>query len=247
MRHPALFWQEILEHPEDDGPRLRYAAWLDERCDPLGEFIRIQCRLGQKVAERRCLLELENRERELLAEFETEWVGDIAGMVDFWVFRRGFIHEISATAAQFLEHGEQLFQLAPVEEVHLVRVRDAIDSLADSNILERPTYFDMSNNLLRDHGARRLAASPHLARLRGLNLSSSGVGDSGLKALARSPHLGRLRELYLSDNHIGSPGARALAQSHLVERLNLVHLRFNPIGNDGATLLQERLGSRVCI
>jgi uncharacterized protein (TIGR02996 family) len=247
MCHPVPFWQAILDRPADDAPRLRYAAWLDERCDPLGEFIRVQCRLGLLAPDCSCVLELETRERELLAEFEEEWVGEIADMVGLWVFRRGFIHEVSASSAQFLEHAPQLFQLAPVQEVHLGRVRDSIDSLTASRYLERASYLDLSNNLLRDRGAHRLATCPHLSRVRGLNLSSSGIGDGGLKALAHSPFLGQLRELYLCDNRISSSGARALAQSPLADRLGLVHLRFNAIGSDGAALLQERLGKRVCL
>src|SRR5438270_1506512 len=33
----------VCADPDDDGPRLLYADWLDERGDPRGEFIRVQC------------------------------------------------------------------------------------------------------------------------------------------------------------------------------------------------------------
>src|SRR5262245_66515414 len=32
-------------NPEDDGPRLVLADWLEEQGDPRGEFVRLECRL----------------------------------------------------------------------------------------------------------------------------------------------------------------------------------------------------------
>lgn len=42
----AAFLQVILETPDDMAPRLMYADWLEERNDPRGEFIRVQCGLA---------------------------------------------------------------------------------------------------------------------------------------------------------------------------------------------------------
>src|SRR5438045_2915665 len=41
------FLQAILEHPDDEGTRLVFADWLEERGDPLGEYLRNQCRLAK--------------------------------------------------------------------------------------------------------------------------------------------------------------------------------------------------------
>ena len=46
MTHDDAFLQAIIECPDDDAPRLIYADWLDERGDPRGEFIRVQCALA---------------------------------------------------------------------------------------------------------------------------------------------------------------------------------------------------------
>ena len=43
MTHDDAFLQAIIENPDDDAPRLLYADWLEERGDPRGEFIRVQC------------------------------------------------------------------------------------------------------------------------------------------------------------------------------------------------------------
>jgi uncharacterized protein (TIGR02996 family) len=42
MTHDDLI-RAIIEDPDDDGPRLVYADFLDERNDPRGELIRVQC------------------------------------------------------------------------------------------------------------------------------------------------------------------------------------------------------------
>ena len=61
----------------------------------------------------------------------------------------------------------------------------------------RHTFFlDLSSNPLRDAGLRRLAESPLLRSVHGLNLNSCQVSDEGLWALSESPHAVNLRELY---------------------------------------------------
>lgn len=47
MNDHADFLRAICEDPTDVGLRLVYADWLDERADPLGEFIRVQCELKE--------------------------------------------------------------------------------------------------------------------------------------------------------------------------------------------------------
>ena len=39
------FLAAILATPDDDSPRLIYADWLEERGDPRGELLRVECRL----------------------------------------------------------------------------------------------------------------------------------------------------------------------------------------------------------
>ena len=98
MSHPDAFLNAILEQPDLDEPRLTYADWLDERCNPLGEFIRVQCRLAHSQTGE-SLWELEQREQELLAEFEGDWagvpqsasLGSSGGHMKFFVFNHKII------------------------------------------------------------------------------------------------------------------------------------------------------------
>jgi carbon storage regulator len=43
----AAFVRAVVEEPADDGLRLIFADWLEERGDPLGEYLRLRCRLAR--------------------------------------------------------------------------------------------------------------------------------------------------------------------------------------------------------
>src|SRR5205807_1269413 len=101
MVHADCWLGDIVDHPQDDACRLRYAAWLDEQGDPLGEFIRVQCRLASLPVNHLAVRDLERREQKLLAEHSADWVGDLAYMLDWWTFRRGFVEEIGTSADRF--------------------------------------------------------------------------------------------------------------------------------------------------
>src|SRR4051794_17864000 len=118
MTHPPQFLQTILDRPEDDSPRLRYADWLESNGNPLGEFIRLQCVLAQYPV-REPHLHYERREQILLAQFKGMWSEHLAERVEWCSFRRGFIEEIALTDRQFIKHGKTLFRLAPVLDIHL--------------------------------------------------------------------------------------------------------------------------------
>lgn len=225
--HPAAFWLDITVSPQDDEPRLRYASWPDERDEPLGEFIRLQCQLERMPLRHSLRLELETRERELEADHGERWLGGLARLTSWSVFRRGFPDEVAVSASDFLRHATSIFAAAPIQQLHLSGVRDKVTELANSPYLTKISYLDLSGNQIRDRGAQRLARSPFLTNLEGLNLSSTGLGDSGVRALVSSPYLGNLRELFLCDNRITRRGYRLLADSALVRQLDTLSIRAN--------------------
>lgn len=248
LPHPQAQWRSITEQPHDDEPRLRYAQWLDERCDPLGEFIRVQCALARGPAAGQVAWELERREQELLAEYGDDWTGAVADLVDWCTFRRGFVAEAGLSAAALVRHAPLLLEHTCLTEVHL---RDAggaaLEELLHSPWLGRLRHLDLSNNPIRDAGARLIAACPHLGGLTSLNLSSAVIGNAGVQALAGTASLARLRELYLCDNRVGATGVRALAESPLAAQLQIIHLRFNDFGPESRRLLEQTFGQRVAM
>ncbi|HEY7426081.1 MAG TPA: TIGR02996 domain-containing protein [Gemmataceae bacterium] len=96
------FLQAILANPEDDTPRLVYADWLDERGDPRGEFIRVQCQMAILSADDERRPPLEQQERRLLERHQDEWLGPLRHLLGSWLFRRGFLEAITVPATTYL-------------------------------------------------------------------------------------------------------------------------------------------------
>jgi uncharacterized protein (TIGR02996 family) len=223
MTDEEAFIQAIAQSPDDDVPRLIFADWLEERGDPRGKFIRVQCELAGMAPgnPRRPVLEL--RQRQLLAVHELEWVGLLRGFVDQWEFQRGLIDKVTMIPAHFVSAAETLFRLAPVRLIHFFR-----------------------RNHVQPGEVKALASSPWLARLQGLKLNTDrGIRDGEVECIAACPHLLGLSILDLSDNWIENPGAILLAQSPYLGALKRLNLRRNPFGPTGAHVLQERFGNRV--
>src|SRR4051794_40021842 len=101
---------EILDHPDDDLPRLVYADWLDEHGDPgRAEFIRVQIERARLPEDDPRRADLEDREAALLLAHEERWRQELPEGVrrerdskPARMFRRGFVVEVRATAEQFL-------------------------------------------------------------------------------------------------------------------------------------------------
>src|SRR5437879_720363 len=68
------FLADILEHPDDDTPRLVYADWLDEHGQAeRAEFIRVQCELERMPEGNPTRLALEDRAAELERGWAPTW------------------------------------------------------------------------------------------------------------------------------------------------------------------------------
>ena len=244
MTHPPRFLQNILASPDDDLPRLQYADWLEGCGDPLGEFIRLQCRHTQDPV-REPHLFYERREQALLARFKAEWSQALAGRVEWCSFRRGFVEEISLTDRQLIKHAKDLFRLAPVLDIHLRSDGKRLSALPELPDVNHTLFLDLSSQRLGDGCIEDLADAPLLAHAHGLNLGSTALGDEGLESLFDSPHLGKLRELYLNDNPITDDGLRRFVMSPIVEQLSRLDVRFTPISKDGIDILKRILGDKV--
>jgi uncharacterized protein (TIGR02996 family) len=86
------FRREIVEHPDDDTPRLVYADWLDDQGDAdRAEFIRLQIHLARQPRNDPRREGWKTRERELLEVHAWEWAADVGWRASEWVFRRGFV------------------------------------------------------------------------------------------------------------------------------------------------------------
>jgi uncharacterized protein (TIGR02996 family) len=223
MNQDEAFLHDICEHPDDDGPRLVYADWLDEHGDsPRAAFIRAQCTLAR--------MDFDDPRRPDLLQCERDWLNDararrqklpkLAG-VTWGTYRRGFVASAVVRNVQtFRKHAAALFAATPVEDVTFQRLTPST--------------------------ARTLAALPALARLRGLTVGP-GAGGDGLRAILLSPHLAKLARLDLSRQDAGTQVVSILEVASLPE-LTTLHLSFGGfnfggtgLGPAGAWVLAEAL------
>ena len=138
MTHNEASLQAIIANPVDDAPRLIYADWLEERGDPRGEFIRLQCQLARLAPGDPRYFELYRRTEQLWAAHSETWLQPFhralaERSLSFYhalfyghmylrlgpLFDRGFLEEVSMTADHFLTLADVLFRLAPVRKAVL--------------------------------------------------------------------------------------------------------------------------------
>jgi uncharacterized protein (TIGR02996 family) len=213
------FLRSIIDSPEDDTPRLVYADWLEERGDPHGEFIRVQCALKRPhAAEDHDRLAA--REKELLQAHDATWAKPIRRLVEKWAFTRGFVEAVCMTPRQFLRHAATLLRRAPVQWVEL-----RADGIAEE-----------SRSL-----ARRLADCPHLSRIPELTFRDSW-GEESLRIVLTSPHLAGATFLEFGDYNCTAVTAEILASTPALSRLRtLCFANFDgaPMGDAGVSALAQ--------
>jgi uncharacterized protein (TIGR02996 family) len=238
------FIRAILEAPEDDGPRLVYADWLDEHGQPeRAEFIRIECEQVVIHRDPECapnrwdnprFWELEDRGRELCKRHAAGWFGPLLRKFGREMStRRGFPWQLALSARRFLEQGEAIFRAAPtIEDVMIVRLGRNMQDLAQCPALAHVRRLEFFETPFRSPEAECLAASPYLENLRKLHIgfTDTQIGPRGAMALAGAKTLRQLEHLDLHNHAVYDEGAAALLRSPRLATLTQLHL-----GNNGLT------------
>jgi uncharacterized protein (TIGR02996 family) len=252
MPENAALFDAILAHPAEDTPRLAYADWFDENGDAdRARFIRLQFEIEKLPPIGAKASKAKKEEEAALKKHEKKWAGPIAGMVNYYRFRRGFVEFIRIDVADYLKDGERLFELAPLRDVNFDQMKDQMPALAASPLFGRAETLGFSpfiGDQLHNNGRLELLlASPHLAKLRGLNLSTSLLDAKDVQKIASCPYLGELRHLDLSWNQIGHSGMKAIANSPHFKSLTSFELRGNvQIGPAGVQeLVDSPLADRL--
>lgn len=96
----------VAADPDDDGPRIVYADWLQQAGDPRGELIALQCALDRGRTP-----ELAAREQALLDRHQTEWLARAGLGPREGRFHRGFIERVDATASRVAAVIDRLVEL----------------------------------------------------------------------------------------------------------------------------------------
>lgn len=133
---PAELLAPILANPDDDGPRLIFADWLEESGDGArAEFIRVQIELA-KLPPQGCSRHdafwhgcggcqrtnaLRRRERELFEANRKQWLrwlmADFPGVCEDSEFHRGFVETIQCGFADWLSHHAEILKATPLRLV----------------------------------------------------------------------------------------------------------------------------------
>jgi uncharacterized protein (TIGR02996 family) len=205
-------------------------------------------------------LEAVLRQRELLsanvrrwAPFP-EWTERAVG-----TFRRGFMCVFFPSAKQWLQDGEQIRRLTPVEELLISRTSGHAQQLfrepsvlglarlflpdldsAGANLLADAPVLDSLAELgisklgrwcLSPEAASALVASPRLSNLRSLSVSSNYAGDAVATTLVNTPHIRALEELQLPCTALGSKPFVALVRSPRFRQLRRLNVQGNGLGD----------------
>jgi uncharacterized protein (TIGR02996 family) len=219
----------ISAHPDDDLPRLALADLLDESGDPArAEFIRAQVALAQLPEHHPDRPALEDREHDILAANEAEWLGDY----DFgdgptpelfeWEWERGFLNEVAATPLYLLDHGLDLFAAHPVRRWRVmgsggVMPQDLIEA-GRAAWADRLEAVDLSGWFQSIGELERFLIRSDLARLRELDLTDRWGLDHLPEILGRAPFRDQLRSLRCEGSRLDlGLLTRALGLAHLQE------------------------------
>lgn len=236
----APFLAAIRAGPEDDGPRLVYADWLEDRGDPRGEFVRVQCELARlRPGDPRGPV-LRAREAELLDRYRTGWLRPLGPLAVGAAFRRGFVDTVALTA----DHVRADLSVAlAAEPIHRVQIDGCTDE-ALTRIAKHTSLAGLPglalHGVIGAAGLAAVARSPYLSGLRDLEVSGTPLNPDAVGVVAAGfPDLTRLRLFRCRLLH---SGAQVLAHTRGLTKLRVLDLGSNDIGNDGLVALARRVG-----
>lgn len=205
MSDATPFLAEILAAPDDDGPRLTYADWLEQAGEVVrSEFIRIGVALARVPADSPQWQALRSRELNLVArhpELRNAGLPNLAGL-EWHTPRRGFVQGVTVSRfAAFERNVAGLLADHPIDELHFPRISARnFARLMQSELLAGIRRLQFSNCKLGDAGMLPLFTSGHLSELRVLGLVACGIQSPTMERIAAWPQLERLEAIDLSEN-----------------------------------------------
>jgi uncharacterized protein (TIGR02996 family) len=252
------FLQDCKENPEDDTPRLIFADWLEDRDDPRGPFIRLQCQLARlSDLDTRCI-DLRSQEEALRTAHAVNWCDPLKNLPGVLTFERGLLRlrlrqaadqrrltrgfRASADALAWLEE----LRLGVAPPTKLMEWLEPIMSHFTSLDLTTPAAemaslsTSFSPPAASNNGPTEWIVCDQLRHLRRLSLSGRMLQGAGVEALARSS-LDNLRELQLAYTGLSDHGAEQLAVAGWLPGLTSLNLKHNHIEDKGLLHLLPRL------
>jgi uncharacterized protein (TIGR02996 family) len=179
------FLKAILEKVEDDAPRLIYADWLEERGDPRGEFIRVQCKLDKLSTSDPALPTLLEREQLLLREHRDDWMLDLPPLgrrLTWGEFHRGFPLAAVSFACEPCTNED-----SPADPFHALTYRfNSFVNRGNPACLKVDASIDYDGGFPLEYMELLVESMDYVIELKaqGVRLNNASV-----KALATAPHI----------------------------------------------------------
>jgi uncharacterized protein (TIGR02996 family) len=237
MGHEDILLQDVIDTPDDDGPRLQFADWRESQGDiDRAEFIRLQCGLASLRQADPGRAALVRREGELLREHGVEWAEELGPRVTEWVFRRGFVERVEMGLETSAGAIVEVLRKAPIRHI-----RDTTQLCDLDGVVEALPYLDRLTGLefwelyaVESKLVDELLSSPHLGNLRTLILhhdrNGNLVPDKVLIKAMASPYRANLEELAVNvDGCWRGPSSRlirAMAKSPHLGNLRSLTLSY---------------------
>ncbi|MGZ3452446.1 MAG: TIGR02996 domain-containing protein [Polyangiales bacterium] len=234
----------VLAAPDDDDCRLVLADYLQEKGDPRGEFIQIQCVLGSRLwgvngrhpylakltkesGDTQAREELQAREKKLLTKHKKEWLTPFREHIRTCTWGRGFVDTIVADAGKFIAGADAIFAHTPLSGAQLTALKAAHPKqLAALEIVSHLRSLDLSQQHV-DAARAKMFESKVWTGLRELSLWGNPVGAAGVRVLAGCSSLAGLKRLGLSSCELDAEAIEALSRAPFFETLEHLHLEFN--------------------
>lgn len=230
MSDRDTFLRAIIAAPDDDGPRLVYADWLEEHGDTArAEFIRVQIALANADADDPARDDLIVREATLLRDHQRTWSRELPvwARIGCW-FSRGFPERVRVEAIHWATKADELLAAAPVCEASFTRWTGIESTLAECESLARLRHLELRDPSVGGPevvaGLRALLVSPHLTELRGLAMPHLGLDPGAVVGVLSALAAHNLGLLDLSVNPIMTVGAMNLVALPVLGRLRELDL-----------------------
>ncbi|MFO0880536.1 MAG: TIGR02996 domain-containing protein [Gemmataceae bacterium] len=229
------FLRDILDHPEDEAPRLIFADWLEETGGPAEQaratFIRVQMELARLSPQETPPRALTTQEKKLWSAHREAWLASFPAKMQTrrdLRFRRGFFEELALPPTLWARNADRLFATNPLFRLaHPGKLdRNAASAMVVLPQMARIRVLVLARCVLDEplKTLEILFSTPFFSGVTTLLWSDATMGSRELAVLLASPLLPRLHELDLSRTEVGTRGIEALAASEQAGQLRILRL-----------------------
>ena len=240
----ASLLAKVKSDPTNDQRRLELADWLEERGDPRGQRIRMECEMAT-------LSRYDPRYYELVArtkELRSAWVAWCKAAPYPFASRelnRGLLGMVNKEPIEVDTHWTELVESEWWPWIGELYIK--VDSWEVERLFASPAWSNINTLHLDMFDCQEfpgttwktLFDAPHVHNLSSLKCSTVDKGDELLEVLAKSVHLRKLTDLKVSGREVTEAGVKALAESPLLGQLTKLDLSYNSIGDASVEALAK--------